>query len=141
MGQTLRARAQDAAARPPKFKLRYAPHPGMFKASAGDQVIDQIKFAADQGFTGWEDNGLPGQPPEMQQQIGKTLSDFGMKMGVFVAYANFDEPVFATNDMAKHEEVFEEDPRRSGHCETRGHAVVHGCARVHGPASPERQVE
>jgi hydroxypyruvate isomerase len=105
MGQTFRARAQNAAGQPPKFKLRYAPHPGMFKASAGDQVIDQIKFAADQGFTGWEDNGLPGQPPAMQEKIGQTLSDLGMKMGVFVAYANFDEPVFATNDKAKHEEV------------------------------------
>ena len=104
-GQALRARAQDAAGRPPKFRLRYAPHPGMFKAHAGDDVIDQIKFAADQGFRGWEDNGLPGQPPEMQEKIGRTLSDLGMKMGVFVAFASFDEPVFATADKAKHEEV------------------------------------
>jgi hydroxypyruvate isomerase len=105
MGQAFRARTQDAAGRHPKFRLRYAPHPGTFKASAGDDVIDQIKFAADQGFTGWEDNGLPGQTPEMQEKIGKTLSDLGMKMGVFVAYANFDEPVFATNNREKHEEV------------------------------------
>lgn len=103
--QAFRAFAQDAAGKHPKFKLRYAPHPGMFKASAGDDVIDQIKFAADQGFTGWEDNGLPGQPPEMQEKIGKTLSDLGMKMGVFVAYGCFDEPVFATSNPAKHEEV------------------------------------
>jgi hydroxypyruvate isomerase len=77
----------------------------MFKASAGDDVIDQIKFAADQGFTGWEDNGMPGQPPEMQERIGRTVSDLGMKMGVFVAFASFDEPVFATADKARHEEV------------------------------------
>ena len=83
IGETFRASAQDAAGKSPKFKLRYAPHPGMFKASAGDNVIEQIKFAADQGFTGWEDNGLPGQPPEMQERIGKTLSDFfiGMEHG------------------------------------------------------------
>jgi hydroxypyruvate isomerase len=107
MGNTPSARAHDAGGRPPKFKLRYAPHPGMFKASAGDSVIDQIKFAADQGFTGWEDNGLPGQPPAMQEKIGKTLSDLGMKMGVFVAYGNFDEPVFATNNAAKHDEILQ----------------------------------
>lgn len=105
IGQTFRARGQSAAAQSPKFKLRYGPHPGTFKASAGDDVIDQIKFAADQGFTGWEDNGLPGRPPEMQEKIGKTLSDLGMKMGVFVAYANFDEPVFAMPNAAKQEEV------------------------------------
>ena len=40
-----------------KFKLKYAPHPGSFKAHAGKDLIDQIKFAADQGFTAWEDNG------------------------------------------------------------------------------------
>ena len=104
-GEAFRARAQNAAGQSRKFKLRYAPHPGTFKASAGDNVIDQIKFAADQGFTGWEDNGLPEQPPEMQEKIGKTLGDLGMKMGVFVAYANFDEPVFATNNQTKHEEI------------------------------------
>jgi hydroxypyruvate isomerase len=104
-GQALRAQTQDAAARSPKFKLRYAPHPGTFKVSAGDNVIDQIKFAADQGFTGWEYNGLPEQTPEMQERIGKTVSDLGMKMGVFVAYGSFDEPVFATTNKAKHEEV------------------------------------
>jgi hydroxypyruvate isomerase len=104
-GALFQATAQDAAARVPKFKLRYGPHPGTFKASAGDHVIDQIKFAADQGFTGWEDNGLPAQPPEMQEKIGRTLNDLGMKMGVFVAYANFDEPVFAATHKEKREEV------------------------------------
>ena len=106
LGETFHARAQNAAGQSPKFKLRYGPHPGTFKASAGDDVIDQIKFAADQGFTGWEDNGLPERPPEMQEKIGKTLNDLGMKMGVFVAYASFDEPVFANNkNNAKQEEV------------------------------------
>lgn len=78
-----RSRAAESAAA--KFKLRFAPHPGMFKEHAGEDVIDQIKFAADQGFTSWEDNGMGGRPPELQEKIGKTLSDLGMKMGVFVA--------------------------------------------------------
>ena len=30
----------------------------MFKNSAGDNFIDQIKFMADQGFTAIEDNGM-----------------------------------------------------------------------------------
>ena len=104
-GQAGLTHAQNAAGPTQKFRLRYGPHPGTFKASAGNDVIDQIKFAADQGFTGWEDNGLPDRTPELQEKIGKTLSDLGMKMGVFVAYGSFDEPVFATNNKEKHEEV------------------------------------
>ncbi len=78
-----------------KFKLGYAPHPGMFKQSAGTDVIDQIKFSADQGFTAFEYNGLPKESPAMQEKIGKTLDSLGMQMGVFVAYGSFDRPTFA----------------------------------------------
>ena len=77
-----------------KFSLGYAPHPGSFRASAGKDVIDQIKFCADQGFTAFEYNGLPNETPEMQEQVGKTLADLNMQMGVFVAYANFERPTF-----------------------------------------------
>lgn len=83
------------AAKTEKFSLRFAPHPGMFREHAGDDYIEQIKFAAAQGFTAWEDNGLGGQTPEMQEKIGQVLRDHGMMMGVFVAYANFNEPTFA----------------------------------------------
>ena len=93
-----RPRSLPGARLPPaanKFKLGYAPHPGMFKQSAGDDVIDQIKFCADQGFTAFEYNGLPSETPEMQEKIGKTLDSLGMQMGVFVAYGSFDRPTFA----------------------------------------------
>ncbi|MBK1878983.1 hydroxypyruvate isomerase family protein [Pelagicoccus mobilis] len=80
------------------FNLGYAPHPGMFKHHAGQNIVDQIKFAADQGFTAWEDNGLPRRSTAEQDAIGKTLAELGMTMGVFVAYANFDTPTFARPD-------------------------------------------
>jgi hydroxypyruvate isomerase len=79
------------------FKLGYAPHPGMFKAHAGDNIVDEIKFAADQGFTAWEDNGMAGRPAAEQEAIGRTLADLKMQMGVFVAHASFDEPTFAVS--------------------------------------------
>lgn len=87
------ASGQDSAS--PQFKLAYAPHPGMFKKSAGEDVLDQIKFCADQGFTAFEYNGLPKETPSMQEEIGKTLRDLNMQMGVFVAYGSFDRPTFA----------------------------------------------
>jgi hydroxypyruvate isomerase len=91
----LTARAESSNSGTTKFKLGYAPHPGMFKQSAGPDVIDQIKFCADQGFTAFEYNGLPTETPDMQEKIGKTLESLDMQMGVFVAYGSFDRPTFA----------------------------------------------
>ncbi|GAB1450953.1 hypothetical protein MASR2M47_10090 [Draconibacterium sp.] len=67
-----------------KFKLKYGPHFGMFKNSAGEDLIDQLKFMADQGFTAFEDNGMMGRDVAMQEKIGKTLANLNMTMGVFV---------------------------------------------------------
>jgi hydroxypyruvate isomerase len=100
--------ASQPSARPSsvdKFKLHYAPHPGMFKNSAGENVLDQIKFAADQGFTAWEDNGMRQRSPEEQGQIARTLSDRGMQMGVFVAHGSIGKLTFAKKDQAVWESV------------------------------------
>lgn len=67
----------------------------MIRHSAGMGVVDQIAFAASQGFTAWEFNGLPGEPVETQEAVGAALAEHEMTMGVFVAFASFDEPVFA----------------------------------------------
>jgi len=96
---------QNSPAALPQFNLGYAPHPGMFKALAGESVIDQIKFAADQGFTAWEDNGMPKRSAKEQAAIGQTLADRNMQMGVFVAYGSFDTPTFANGDDATHQEI------------------------------------
>ncbi len=66
------------------FKLKYAPHFGMFRHSAGEDLIDQINFMADVGFTAFEDNGMMGRDESMQKKIGETLARRGMTMGVFV---------------------------------------------------------
>jgi hydroxypyruvate isomerase len=66
------------------FHLNYAIHDGMFKNSAGDDLLDQIRFAYEHGFRAIEDNGLMGRSPERQQQIGDLLGKLGMQMGVFV---------------------------------------------------------
>jgi hydroxypyruvate isomerase len=71
------------AKRGEKFKLKYAPHFGMFSNHAGSDV-DQLKFAADEGFHAWEDNGMAGRPVAEQEKLAKTMSDLGITMGVFV---------------------------------------------------------
>ncbi len=85
---TLQAENRSAPLSKNTFKLKYAPHFGMFKNSAGEDPIDQLKFMADQGFTALEDNGMMGRTPELQTKIGETMAKLGMTMGVFVV--NFD---------------------------------------------------
>jgi hydroxypyruvate isomerase len=83
----LTAFAADAAAAPAAartFKLKYAPHFGMFESSAGKDLFDQLQFMADNGFRAFEDNGMMKRTPEVQQKIGDTLAKLNMTMGVFV---------------------------------------------------------
>lgn len=70
------------------FKLKYAPYLSMFKNSAGEDRIDQLKFIADQGFEAIFDNGLMRRPVELQEAIAKEMDRLGMTMGPFVAYAD-----------------------------------------------------
>jgi len=79
------------------WKLRYAPHLAypnlqhpLFVESAGSaDPVDQIKFFADLGFAGIEDNYLNLRPVAEQARIGRALERHGMEMGCFV---NMVEP-------------------------------------------------
>jgi hydroxypyruvate isomerase len=97
--------APAAAASNRAFKLKYGPHFGMFEASAGQSLTDQLRFAADQGFAAWEDNGMKGRPVETQEEIARTMQQLGMTMGVFVATGSFDKPTFTGDDKAAHDAV------------------------------------
>src|SRR4029077_20098622 len=74
--------AADIADKP--FNLNYGIHDGMFKNSAGNDFIDQIKFAYDMGFRAIEDNGMMDRPADQQEKIGNALAKLNMGMGVFV---------------------------------------------------------
>ena len=81
-----------------EFKLKYAPHFGMFKHHAGDDPISQLDFMADQGFKAMEDNGMMGRPVELQEKIASAMRRLNMTMGVFVAYAEWREPKMVHRD-------------------------------------------
>ncbi len=82
------------------FHLNYAPHIGLFPASAGKDPLDQIRYMADLGFKTIEDSGfnaphIPfdtspmgigmfGQEPAYLDKIGKTIKDCGLTMETFV---------------------------------------------------------
>jgi hydroxypyruvate isomerase len=96
-----------------KFKLNYGPHFGMFKNHAPGGFLDELKFAADEGFTAWEDNGMRQRPKELQEQIGKEMARLGITMGVFVATGSFTEPTFAVSHKPEMRERILSDIRDS----------------------------
>ena len=77
------AAAQGGGSNAARFSLAFAPHEGSFASRGG--LIEQIAFAADQGFTAWEDNQARDRPVEEQERMARALEQRGMTMGVFVA--------------------------------------------------------
>ena len=69
-----------------KFKLKYAPHLGMFANSAGKDPIDQLSFMADQGFMAFEDNRMKSRSISTQNQMSAIMEKRNIEMGVFVAH-------------------------------------------------------
>ncbi len=88
--------ASQAKGNEAKFKLKYGPHPNMFKHNGGENILDQMQFASDQGFTAWEDNGAMKRELSLQEQIGKKIEQTGMTMGVFVSHAEFKNTDFVS---------------------------------------------
>jgi len=101
--------AQQSPAEKHKFKLKYAPHFGMFRQSAGDDLIDQIQFMADAGFTAMEDNGMKNRDTDVQEKIASKMANLGMEMGVFVAHTIYwSEPNLTSGKQDKLEEFLKE---------------------------------
>ena len=67
-----------------QYRLKYAPHFGMFKHHAGDDPIDQLKFMHEEGFTALEDNGMMKRDVALQEKIAAQMAKTNMQMGVFV---------------------------------------------------------
>lgn len=82
------------------FRLKYAPHFGMFNPVSGDDLVAQLEYAQAQGFRAWEDNGMPGRSVEEQERLGKAMRRLGIEMGVFVAEADFGAQTFVRRDAA-----------------------------------------
>ena len=102
--------ASNRARRP--FTLDYAPHLGMFRHSAGDDIEAQIAFMAEQGFRSIEDNGMAGRDPKLQERIRAALDKHDMRMGVFVAHGEFGKPSFNSNDAGARDRILT-DMRRA----------------------------
>lgn len=73
------------------WQLRYTGHLGLqgpelplFRHSAASiDPIDQIRFLADQGFAGVQDNFLKLREPALQARMGEEMARLGLAMGTF----------------------------------------------------------
>ncbi|VVS96573.1 Xylose isomerase [Sphingomonas sp. EC-HK361] len=113
LGASTCARAAGPSGNAARFALKFAPHEGSF-ASRGDR-IEQIAYAADQGFTAWEDNEAAGRSVAEQEAMGKALRQRGMTMGVLVAsMPKWDQyrPLLGSGDAVEQEAMLA-DIRRS----------------------------
>lgn len=79
------------------FKLKYAPGFGMFNESAGNDIVDNIKFCFDKGFRAMFDNGLMNRPIEDQVKLSNEMHRLNMELGPFVLYADFAVTSFVLN--------------------------------------------
>ena len=104
LGAATVARAGAPIGNAARFSLKFAPHEGSFASRGG--LIEQIAYAADQGFTAWEDNEAVSRPVAQQEAMAKALRQRGMTMGVLVAsmpkWSQF-RPILGANDGAERE--------------------------------------
>lgn len=95
------------------FKLDYAPHQGMFSATAGKNFLDEIQYMHDLGFRSIEDNGMYGRSVEEQKKIGDLLEKLGMRMGVFVVDKGGNGANTLAVNKKEHIDIFLEGCRKS----------------------------
>ena len=97
--------AQSSAAARPRFKLKYAPHFGMFREHGGEDHVGQLEFMKDEGFVALEDNGMPGREIAVQERIARAMERLDMEMGVFVAHGEFRSVTFGSDSPAARERI------------------------------------
>ncbi len=95
------------------FTMDFAPHFGMFRAHAGQDLMSQLQFMADEGFRSLEDNEMRNRTVDEQERIARKMAQLGMRMGVFVAHTiAWQEPSIAS-DIEEHREKFVGEIRNS----------------------------
>ena len=91
------------------FGIHFAPHLGMFKNSAGEDPLDQLRFMAESGFRAFEDNDMRNRPVALQEAMARVMAEHNIKMGVFVAHTiAWSEPNLASGKLEWREKFLED---------------------------------
>ena len=102
------APARSSVKRSEAFRLDYAPHFGMFHNHAGEDHVAQLEFIAAEGFRSLEDNGMARRPVEDQERIAQAMERLDLRMGVFVAHADFQNVTFASDAPEMRERIVQD---------------------------------
>ena len=121
-GLTAKATTPEARQACETFQLDYAPHQGMFSASAGKDFLDEIRYMHDLGFRSIEDNGMPGRSVDEQKNVGDLLEKLDMRMGVFVVPKGGNGANTLAAGKEEHVEIFLKGCRESVEIAKRCHA-------------------
>src|SRR5690606_5357415 len=121
-GLTAKAKTPEARQAGETFQLDYAPHQGMFSASAGKDFLDEIRYMHDLGFRSIEDNGMPGRSVDEQKNVGDLLEKLDMRMGVFVVPKGGNGANTLAAGKEEHVEIFLKGCRESVEIAKRCHA-------------------
>jgi hydroxypyruvate isomerase len=91
-----------------RFTMKYAPHFGMFRQLGGEDLVDQLKFAADEGFRAWEDNGMKDRPRRQQERLAAAMDRLGIELALISALRGVWGKInFAGGDQAARDEILE----------------------------------
>ena len=109
LGSQINTQAWAGSGKQQPFNLKYAPHFGMFEKSAGKDLMSQLDFMADAGFSALEDNEMRNRDLSVQKQIAQRMEQLDMEMGVFVAHTIYwKEPNLTSGNAEWRKEFLDE---------------------------------
>ncbi|MEM9407389.1 MAG: TIM barrel protein [Acidobacteriota bacterium] len=138
---TLGRTEPNASARPSRhgrFRLKYAPHFGMFKEHAGSDLVSQLEFMKDEGFVALEDNPMATRDLNEQKRLARAMERLDLEMGVFVAHTDWGNVSFASDQEDVRERILS-DVRRA--VETAKRVRAKWCTVVPGDLDPRVPME
>lgn len=106
-GQTWSMLAEARESAEP-FNMKFSPDFGLFSGAVGDDPLDQIQWAYDQGFRAWESTGLKNREVAVQESISQQIQKLGMEFGQFVGTVTFTEVTFAGQDESNRNAVIQD---------------------------------
>ena len=118
------------------FNMKFSPDFRLFAPAVGDDPLDQIIWAYDQGFRAVENTMLKQRSTDQQEAISRQVHKLGMEFGQFVGTVTFSEITFAGQDQSLREAVIK-DARQSVEIAKRmDTSIVHNVLGLSHPKLP-----
>ncbi|MEZ4847437.1 MAG: TIM barrel protein [Bacteroidia bacterium] len=130
------AREFAATQKETPFNMKFSPDFGLFADVAGKNVLDQIKWAYDQGFRAWENTMLKNRPVAEQEAISNQIQKLGMEFGQFVGTLTFEDVTFAGRDEEQRKKVLDDVKKSVEIARRMNTKIVHNVLGMSDPKLP-----